>query len=29
MAKKNVEVRIYEMNHDSFFTVLNSSMIEP
>ncbi len=29
MAKKNVEVHIYEMNYDSFFTVVNSSMIEP
>ncbi len=29
MAKKKVEVRIYEMNYDSFFTVVKSSMIEP
>jgi hypothetical protein len=29
MAKKKVEVGIYEMNYDSLFTVVNSSMIEP
>jgi hypothetical protein len=29
MAKKKVEVGIYEMNYDRFFTVVNSSMIEP